>query len=631
MKSIRLTKRACFEYAPMILAFFAILIFAIIFQEKFINVLPLFISLVVYFLKSKAHPFAFLLDALNSMIFVVIYYQQGLYGSVISISIGIVLAVLAFVRWKKNAYKQSTIFKKMHTAGRIILAVVLLAAWGVSCYALNKMNGSQVALDGLVLVLGFLIPLLNVFAYVDVIPLNLLNQFIACVIWICVVIKGDMAKLTYVASTIYSVSMSIVQSIVWIKLYKEQQKMKSLIKEENMIGIIMKKVKFGIIGLGNQGNNYADLFKNGVIENGELVAVCDIRQDRIDHLLSKFESGALVAFQDYKEMLDSGVCDAILVETPHYQHPEIVMECLKREIHVICDKPAGVYTKQVREMNEEAVKHKALFGMMFNQRTNCVYRKMKEIIQQGGIGQLQRVTWIITNWYRTQCYYDNGSWRATWAGEGGGVLINQCPHQLDLVQWVVGEMPKTVRGFCHYGKWHDIEVEDEVTAYFEYENGATGVFITTTGETPGTNRFEVSGTGGKLLCEGDKLYWFKTAEDGQVYSKTSNEPFIPPLCEKIEVETDGKNPRHAGIINNFANALLGLEPLFVSGVDGFNGVELMNAIELSGWRNGEAVSLPVNEDEYLAELNARRATSRLKEEVCGSIANMEGTFGSEAK
>ena len=232
MKSIRLTKRACFEYAPMILAFFAILIFAIIFQEKFINVLPLFISLVVYFLKSKAHPFAFLLDALNCMIFVVIYYQQGLYGSVISISIGIVLAVLAFVRWKKNAYKQSTVFKKMHTAGRIILAVVLLAAWGVSCYALNKMNGSQVALDGLVLVLGFLIPLLNVFAYVDVIPLNLLNQFIACVIWICVVIEGDMAKLTYVASTIYSVSMSIVQSIVWIKLYKEQQKIKSVCDEE---------------------------------------------------------------------------------------------------------------------------------------------------------------------------------------------------------------------------------------------------------------------------------------------------------------------------------------------------------------------------------------------------------------
>ena len=230
MKSIRLTKRACFEYAPMILAFFAILIFAIIFQEKFINVLPLFISLVVYFLKSKAHPFAFLLDALNSMIFVVIYYQQGLYGSVISISIGIVLAVLAFVRWKKNAYKQSTIFKKMHTAGRIILAVVLLAAWGVSCYALNKMNGSQVALDGLVLVLGFLIPLLNVFAYVDVIPLNLLNQFIACAIWICVVIEGDLAKLTYVASTIYSVSMSIVQSIVWIKLYKEQQTVQPVVE-----------------------------------------------------------------------------------------------------------------------------------------------------------------------------------------------------------------------------------------------------------------------------------------------------------------------------------------------------------------------------------------------------------------
>ena len=156
-----------------------------------------------------------------------------------------------------------------------------------------------------------------------------------------------------------------------------------------------------------------------------------------------------------------------------------------------------------------------------------------------------------------------------------------------------------------------IEVEDEVTAYLTYRSGATGVFVTTTGETPGTNRLEISGTGGKLLCEGDKLYYYKNKTDSGEFSRTAKEAFGRPevVCE--EPETDGKNPQHAGIINNFANALLGLEPFFVDGREGINGVELMNAIELSGWRGGEEVSLPVDGEEYLRELTARRATSRV--------------------
>ena len=306
-------------------------------------------------------------------------------------------------------------------------------------------------------------------------------------------------------------------------------------------------------------------------------------------------------------------------------------ECLKRNIHVICEKPAGVYTAQVKEMNAAAEKSEAKFAVMFNQRTDCVYRKMREIIAAGGIGRLQRVTWIITDWYRSQFYYDTGSWRATWAGEGGGVLINQCPHQLDLIGWVVGQMPKKVRGFCHYGKWHDIEVEDDVTAYLEYENGATGVFVTTTGETPGTNRFEVSGTGGKLLCEGGALKWYKNASDSAAFSLETKEFFGRPKCECVAVETDGKNPQHAGIINNFANALLGKEDFFVDGREGLNGVELMNAIELSGWQGGREVTLPVDEELYLAELNKRRAASRLKTADDGAVADTQGSYGSKEK
>ena len=387
-------------------------------------------------------------------------------------------------------------------------------------------------------------------------------------------------------------------------------------------------VRYGIIGLGNQGSSYLfNIFEKDRGIDAVVTAVCDNNPAKIEAVKNRQPKAELVYFENYIEMLDSGLCDAILVEVPHYQHPEMVMECLKRGIHVICEKPAGVYTKQVREMNEAAKNSKALFGMMFNQRTNCLYRKMREIIADGGIGELQRVTWIITDWFRTQQYYDSGSWRATWEGEGGGVLINQCPHQIDLVQWVVGEMPVSINGFCQYGRWHDIEVEDEVTAYFRYKNGATGVFVTTTGETPGTNRFEVSGTLGKLVCEGGKLLWYKNNSDSMEWSKTCPEGFKTPGFEKIEVETDGLNEQHAGIVNNFTAAILGKAELFVSGTDGINGVELMNAMELSGWNNGETITLPIDEDRYLAELNAHRAVSRLKVVDDSKVTDTAGTYG----
>jgi len=389
----------------------------------------------------------------------------------------------------------------------------------------------------------------------------------------------------------------------------------------------MEKVRYGIIGVGNQGTNYScEIFDAGKAVDSELVAICDTNPAKIEAIKGKLKNTNPEYFDDYKKMLDAGICDVILVETPHYDHPEIVIECLNRGINVICDKPAGVYTKHVKEMNAVAEKSKATFGMMFNQRTNCLYRKMKELIKNGEIGEIQRVTWVITNWFRTQYYYDSGSWRATWAGEGGGVLINQCPHQLDLVSWVVGMQPKSVNGFCHYGKWHDIEVEDDVTAYFEYENGATGMFVTTTGEAPGTNRFEVSGTGGRLICDGNSLKLIKNKVDSKEWLLTSNQGFKKPDTEEIDVETDGLNLQHAGIINNFTAALLGKEELFVDGKEGINGVELMNAIELSGWKGGVRVELPVNEDEYLAELNKRRATSRLKVVDESKVADTKGTF-----
>jgi len=374
----------------------------------------------------------------------------------------------------------------------------------------------------------------------------------------------------------------------------------------------MKKIRFGIIGVGHQGTAYTRHFKKGKIENGVLTAVCDIADEKLDKIKELLEDMPVKIYKNYIEMIEDNICDAVLIETPHYSHVEITRECLSHGIHVICDKPLGVYTKEVRELCEFTKTVDAKFGMMFNQRTNCIYRKMREMILNGELGKIQRVNWIITDWFRTDTYYKSGDWRASWAGEGGGVLINQAPHQIDMLSWIIGSKPKKVRGFCGYGRYHNLEVEDDATAYFVYENGATGVFITSTGEAPGTNRLEVAGTLGKLVCENDKLVWYKNAIDSEEYCRSSESGYTKPDMEVIEVQTDGQNLQHVGIINNFANSLLGLEELFVDGCEGINNVEFMNAVELSGWLGGIEVTIPVDEQLYLNELNKRIAASRYK-------------------
>lgn len=397
----------------------------------------------------------------------------------------------------------------------------------------------------------------------------------------------------------------------------------------------MEKVRFGIIGVGNMGSSHAKNFLSGKVENGVLTAICDLKSAKTDKILAMEFDGAkdVAVFTDYKEMLASGLCDAVIVAVPHYDHPRLTIDALNAGMHVICEKPAGVYTKQVKEMNEVAATSDKLFTMMFNQRTNCVYRKMREMVQNGELGEIKRINWIITTWYRSQSYYDSGDWRATWRGEGGGVLFNQCPHQLDLLQWVTGMMPARVHSFCHFGKWHDIEVEDDVTAYLEYENGATGVFITSTGDTPGTNRFEILGDKGKLVCETvfnadgkkqDALTFTRLEMPEREFNATYKGGFGEPKSETVVVENDGKNEQHVGILNNFANAILGSEPLFVDGKEGIRGVELMDSMLLSTWL-GKTVSLPIDDDLYLDELNKRIATGRKKESV-DVVLDTEGTY-----
>ena len=389
-----------------------------------------------------------------------------------------------------------------------------------------------------------------------------------------------------------------------------------------MVDTEIHPVRFGVIGVGNMGSSHLQMHRDGRHVQARIVAAADIKPDRLTaakEILPEIE-----VYDSAEALIDSGTVDAVLIATPHYAHPPIAEYAFSKGLNVLTEKPAGVYTKQVREMNEAAAASGKLFGIMFNQRTNCVYRKMRELVQSGELGEIRRVSWIITDWYRTQAYYNSGGWRATWAGEGGGVLLNQCPHNLDLWQWICG-MPVKVQAFCHEGKWHDIEVEDDVTIYAEYANGATGTFITSTGDCPGTNRFEITLDGGKLVCENNKLRLYKLHGRISDHTRNCEGGFQPLEGEWIDVETDGCNEQHAEVFNRFTDALLHGTELIARGEEGIRGLSISNAAHLSSWL-GRPVTLPVDEDLYYAELQKKIAAghaekANVREAVQGDMSS----------
>lgn len=376
------------------------------------------------------------------------------------------------------------------------------------------------------------------------------------------------------------------------------------------------KIRLGIIGLGQQGGMYAKFISAGKVPNMEIGAFCDTDPSKRE--LAAKDYPGVPFYEDYLTMLESGDVDAVVTCVPHYLHPEMGIEALKRDIHALVEKPAGVYTKQVMELNDYAAsKPELTFGIMFNQRNNPLYQRLKEIVENGEIGNILRTNWIITTWWRPQGYYNSSEWRATWGGEGGGVLVNQAPHQLDLWQWICG-VPKSVYAKVSYGFRRDIAVEDEVTAVVDYGEGATGVFITATHDIAGTDRFEILGDQGKIVVEKSKIATVTRLTKPEREISDSMGPddvrrlFVGELkseqlytTEVIEFPS-AWGVQHAGVLENFAANILDGTPLLAPGSDGINGVRLANAIHLSSW-TGKEVGLDFNEDEFLEELNKRIA------------------------
>ncbi|MCG8501044.1 MAG: Gfo/Idh/MocA family oxidoreductase [Firmicutes bacterium] len=384
----------------------------------------------------------------------------------------------------------------------------------------------------------------------------------------------------------------------------------------------MDKVRIGVVGIGNMGTSHAKNLYESKVNNAVLTAVCDIKESRLRWAKTYFK-GEVEVFDSFEAIIHSREVDALIIATPHYNHPSMGMETLKAGLHVLVEKPIGVYTKAVEELNVVAEKSDKIFTIMYNQRTNPIYQRVRKLIQDGEIGEITRVNWVITDWYRTQYYYDSGGWRATWKGEGGGVLLNQCPHQLDLVQWLCG-MPKRIRGFCDYGKYHQIEVEDDVTAFFQYENGATGTFITCTGEAPGTNRLEISGDKGKLVVEKDGLLFYRNVVKTSEHCANATVGFEMPENWVCKIPVEGESPEHVGIMQSFVDAILHGKEQLALGIEGIRGLTISNAIHLSSWLD-DWVTLPINSHKFHTMLQDKIKHSMAKESTEDVVLDVQGS------
>lgn len=371
-------------------------------------------------------------------------------------------------------------------------------------------------------------------------------------------------------------------------------------------------VRLGIIGMGNIGKFHADYLLNKKVARCELVAVSDAFPANLErfHQLKTFAKG--------EDLVGSGAVDAVIIATPHYLHTTLGITAFQAGLHVLVEKPISVHKADCDRLIAAHRGGQQVFAAMFQQRQEPKYRKLKGLLQNGELGQVTRVNWIMTDWYRTEAYYASGGWRATWKGEGGGVLLNQCPHNLDMLCWLLGR-PARVRGFCQLGRFHNIEVEDNVTAYLEWPSGATGSFVTSTGESPGSNRFEIVGERGRVVLENNNISFVRNEVSMLQFSKTSKAGFARPETWNIEIPYEPAGGQHAEVTQNFVDAILDGAPLIAPGAEGVNSVELANAILYSSLQ-GQTVELPLDGAAYERTLNQLIAASRFEKKVVAPVA-----------
>lgn len=363
----------------------------------------------------------------------------------------------------------------------------------------------------------------------------------------------------------------------------------------------MNPIRIGIIGLGNIGTTHVQRFLDGKVPGAVLAAMCDA------------SPAALARFPQVKgwtssaDLIRSGEIDALIIATPHFLHTAVGIDALRHGLHVLCEKPLAVHKADCERLLAAHTNPKQVFGVMFDTRTEPRYRQLRDFIRSGQLGRIRRINWILTGWFRSNTYYASSAWRATWAGEGGGMLVNQLPHDLDLFQWIFG-LPKRVRAFCPIGKYHPIEVEDEVNALLEFADGATAVLVASTGEAPGTDRREVVGDHGRIIVHADRLEFTRNLVPADEFCRTTKELWAKPAAEEIVLPVTGTAGRHTEVINQFVQAIITGTPLVAQAVEGTASVELANAIILSS-QEDRTVELPLDAAAFETFLAAKCATS----------------------
>ena len=382
------------------------------------------------------------------------------------------------------------------------------------------------------------------------------------------------------------------------------------------MGSTNKAVRIGVVGLGNIARQHIANIVEGRVANGVLTATCSRG--------GPTELAGVSHFNDYRDLVASGLCDAVLVATPTNSHLEIGRATLDANLHLMMEKPMGLSVKEGENLLS-CCKPNSVAALMLNQRADPLFLRMKEIIESSILGDLIRINWCMTNWFRPEIYFQVSDWRATWRGEGGGVLVNQCIHNLDILQWLCG-MPRAVRAHCQFGRFHDVEVEDDVTAYLEYENGATGVFVGSTGEAPGVNRFEVIGDAGSLVFDGTQLTLAQNTPSTKIFNRTTKQMFGMPETSIEVLAIDRKVNQHAVLMQNFVNAILDDEPLIAPLTEGLRSLAIANGMLLSTWQK-RTIEFPLDANEYQTHLQRKidQSSLRVKADVEAEI-NMDSSY-----
>jgi predicted dehydrogenase len=369
--------------------------------------------------------------------------------------------------------------------------------------------------------------------------------------------------------------------------------------------------RFAVVGVGaNVFNMHAPALQSSAFE---IAAVCDVNLAAAERQAERF---GCPYFADHREMLAAIRPDAVAVLTPHPFHAAIAIDCLNAGAHVLVEKPIAVQVAEADRMIAAAEQAGRLLAVNLQHRTRGEIRTAKKLIESGRLGQIQRVE-MVAIWTRTAAYYAQAGWRGTWQGEGGGVLMNQSPHSLDLVCHLVGQPSRVVA--WNRTMFHHIETEDTSLAMLEWSTdgaaasdsaakraaGALGTLLVSTAQVGEPERLEIAGTRGVLQLSRGGLRLFEADTDLRTFLAENPAPFARPELVPQDVPLESGSGDHAAIYANFLDAITNGAPLVADGAQGRMSLELANALIYSSATSTQ-VPLPLDRAAYADRLDRLR-------------------------